>query len=139
MEAQDMLQEGFIKVFEKLGQYRGDGPFGGWVRRVMVNEALIYLRKTNKHRFSDTIDEDRDDASIDANVLSELAAEELIGLIARLPDGYRTVFNLYAVEGFSHKEIAKTLGVSENTSKTQLHKAKLQLRSMIEQLEHERE
>lgn len=139
MEAQDMLQEGFIKVFEKLGQFRGDGPLGGWVRRVMVNEALIYLRKNQRHRNIDAINEESDDAPIEASVLDEMGAEELISLIAALPAGYRTVFNLYAVEGYSHKEIADQLGISESTSKTQFHKAKQQLRAQIEKLEERRE
>lgn len=139
MEAQDMLQEGFVKVFEKLGQFRGDGPLGGWVRRIMVNEALIYLRKHQRHRNIDAIDEENDDAPVDASVLDSLGAEMLIKLIAALPAGYRTVFNLYAVEGYSHKEIAEQLGITESTSKTQFHKAKQQLRAQLEQLEERRE
>lgn len=134
-EAQDMLQEGFIKVFEKLGQFRGDGPLGGWIRRVMVNEALIYLRKQKKHAHVESIDDEVAIASDFQDGLSVLATEDIIGLIAKLPDGYRTVFNLYAVEGFSHKEIADQLSISENTSKTQFHKAKLHLRKQLEQLE----
>lgn len=139
MEAQDMLQEGFVKVFEKLGQYRGDGPLGGWIRRIMVNEALIYLRKHQRHRNIGAIDEENDDAPVDASVLDSLGAEMLINLIAALPAGYRTVFNLYAVEGYSHKEIAEQLGISENTSKTQYHKAKQQLRTQLEKMEERRE
>lgn len=134
-----MLQEGFMKVFEKLGQFRGDGPLGGWVRRIMVNEALIYLRKNQRHRHTDAVDEENDDAPVEASVLADLGAEELIALIAGLPAGYRTVFNLYAVEGYSHKEIAEQLGISESTSKTQFHKAKQQLRAQVEKLEERRE
>ena len=139
MEAQDMLQEGFVKVFEKLGQFRGDGPLGGWVRRIMVNEALIYLRKHQRHRNIAAIDEENDDAPVDASVLDSLGAEMLIKLIAALPAGYRTVFNLYAVEGYSHKEIAEHLGITESTSKTQFHKAKQQLRMQLEKMEERRE
>lgn len=134
-EAQDMLQEGFIKVFEKLEQFRGDGPLGGWIRRVMVNEALIYLRKQKKHAYVDNIDDDVPIAGDFQDGLDVLATEDLLRLIAQLPDGYRTVFNLYAVEGYSHKEIAEQLGISENTSKTQFHKAKLHLRKQLEYLE----
>lgn len=134
-EAQDMLQEGFIKVFEKLEQYRGDGPLGGWIRRVMVNESLLYLRRNKRHQYSEDIDDhyELEDGTPDA--LSDLRTSDLLRLIAGLPDGYRTVFNLYAVEGYGHKEIAEMLGISESTSKTQFHKAKLQLRRELEELE----
>lgn len=139
MEAQDMLQEGFIKVFEKLGQYRGAGPFGGWIRRVMVNESLIYIRKMKKHQFAEEIDDDRDDGVLEANVFDQLATQDILQLIAKLPEGYRTVFNLFAVEGFSHKEIAEMLEITESTSKTQFHKAKRQLRKQLEEIEKKSE
>lgn len=135
MEAQDMLQEGFIKVFEKLGQFRSDGPLGGWIRRIMVNEALLYLRRMKKHQFTEEIDDDRHDQPLDNEVLDALATDELLKLIAALPDGYRTVFNLFAVEGYSHKEISEQLEISESTSKTQYHKARKHLRLLIEELE----
>lgn len=139
MEAQDMLQEGFMKVFEKLGQFRSDGPLGGWIRRIMVNEALIYLRRMKKHQFAEEIDDDRHDHPLENEVLGAMATDELLQLIAALPDGYRTVFNLFAVEGYSHKEISELLNITESTSKTQYHKARKQLRTLIEVLERRSE
>ncbi|WP_306641288.1 RNA polymerase sigma factor [Sanyastnella coralliicola] len=137
-DAADMMQEGFIKVFEKLGQYKGDGALGAWIRRVMVNSALIHIRKEKRHAFQESIDEAYDLHITDFNVLSELAAKDILALIAQLPTGYRTVFNLYAIEGYSHKEIAEKLEISESTSKTQFHKAKIQLRNQLNALEQGR-
>jgi RNA polymerase sigma-70 factor (ECF subfamily) len=139
MEAQDMLQEGFIKVFEKLGQFRGEGVLAGWVRRIMVNEALIYLRKNKKHQFIDEINDDHEMGHEGVDALETLAVEALLALIAGLPSGYRTVFNLFAVEGYTHKEIAEMLDITESTSKTQFHKAKKQLREQLERIEERRE
>lgn len=134
-EAQDMLQEGFVKVFEKLEQFRGDGPLGGWIRRVMVNEALLYIRRNKRHMHQEDIDSQYDLEDGQTDALSLLREADLLMLIAALPEGYRTVFNLYAVEGYSHKEIAEMLEITESTSKTQYHKAKLQLRKQLEELE----
>lgn len=134
-EASDMMQEGFIKVFEKLEQYKGKGPLGGWIRRVMVNSALIYIRREKKHSFHEDADEHVGLSDENFDVFAQMAANEILNLVAQLPDGYRTVFNLYAIEGYSHKEIAEQLEISESTSKTQFHKAKLQLRKDIAALE----
>lgn len=136
-DAADMMQEGFIKVFEKLGQYKGEGALGAWMRRIMVNSALIHIRKEKRHAFHDSIDEAYGLVGDDFNVLNELAAQEIIALVAALPTGYRTVFNLYAIEGYSHKEIAEKLEISESTSKTQFHKAKIQLRAQLKELEND--
>jgi len=133
--ASDMMQEGFIRVFEKLEQYKGDGALGGWIRRVMVNSALLQIRREKKHSFNDEIDEETNAVSKSFDVFSEMAADEILQLVQNLPTGYRTVFNLFAIEGFSHKEIAEQLGISESTSKTQFHKAKIQLRIDLEALE----
>lgn len=129
--AGDMMQEGFIKVFDKLSQYKGNGALGGWIRTIMVHSALIYLRKEKKHAFHEPPEEQLGlpDASFD--VLAKMSADEILQVVAKLPDGYRTVFNLYAIEGYSHKEIAEQLDISESTSKTQFHKAKQHLRRYV--------
>ena len=133
-EAQDYLQEGFIKVFDKLGQYNGSGALGGWISTVMVNTALIQLRKKKREGYSEDIDEMYDLSTNDHDVLDKMSADELMGLVSSMPTGYRTVFNLFAIEGFGHKEIAEKLEISESTSKTQFHKAKAYLKKQIEEL-----
>ena len=122
--AQDVLQEGFIKVFDKIGQWHGSGPLGGWIRTVMVNTALTHLRNTRKWRNSVDIDAAEDLDAEDVDAVSKMNEETLLKLIEQMPPGYRTVFNLFAIEGYSHKEIADAMGVTENTSKTQFLKAK---------------
>lgn len=124
MEAEEVLQESFIKVFEKLNQWKGNGPLGGWIRTIVVNTALTRIKSNKKFKLDKNIDEavmlsdDREDQ------LEAMQAEDLMKLIAQMPEGYKAVFNLFAVEGYGHKEIAELLGVSESTSKTQFLKAK---------------
>lgn len=134
-EAEDMLQEGFIKVFEKIDQFKGTGSLGGWIRAVMVNTALVMLRKNKKWNYKEDLEDHEELNSQSYGVLEEMAADELMKMILEMPVGYRTVFNLFAIEGYSHKEIAEQLGVSESTSKTQFHKAKAYLQKSIEQIE----
>lgn len=123
-EAEDVFQEGFVRVFEKLGQFSGTGSLGGWVRMVMVNTALIQLRKNQKARFEESLEGEIQRSSGDPDALSTISHAELMELIGAMPSGYRTVFNLFAVEGYGHKEISEMLGISENTSKTQFLKAR---------------
>ena len=123
-DAEDYLQEGFITVFRDLQQFRGDGPLGGWIRMVMVRASLQQLRK-KKMTFVDldgipAVHENGHSSSI----ASQLDAERLTNLIQHMPPGYRTVFNLYVVDGYGHEEIADMLGISTSTSKTQLFKAR---------------
>jgi RNA polymerase sigma-70 factor (ECF subfamily) len=135
MEAEDILVMAFTKVFEKIHQFKGEGSFEGWIRRIVVNEALTYLRR-NKSLYLET-DLAAAEREPDLNQLSHhLEAEDLLNLVAELPTGYRIVFNLYALDGFSHKEIAEELGISENTSKSQLSRARTVLQSRL--LAHER-
>jgi RNA polymerase sigma factor (sigma-70 family) len=132
MEAEDLLIEGFMKIFERLGQFKNEGSFEGWMRRVMVNECLMYLR-TKKRQGYETSYEDilyEQDASDDQS--SNLEAEELLKMISQLPTGYRTVFNLYAIEGYAHAEIAEMLGITESTSKSQLSRARVMLQKIIQ-------
>lgn len=123
-EAEDVMQDGFIKVFEKIGQWQGSGPLGGWIRTIMVNTALTHLRSRHKWKNSVDLDaaEELDAREVDA--ASKMNEQALLKLIEKMPTGYRTVFNLFAIEGYGHKDIAEMMGVSENTSKTQFLKAK---------------
>ncbi len=132
-EAKDFLQEGFIKVFQKLHQFADKGSFEGWMRRVFVSISIGELRKRKKEGFNtdlelaeNNLDEKPFSSAHDHNYILEKIQE--------LPTGYRTVFNLYVIEEYSHKEIAQELQISENTSKTQLRKARLMLQSKLEQL-----
>ncbi len=133
--AEDVMQEGFIKVFTKLDKYSGQGSLEGWVRRIMVNTALDHLRKESKFNANIPMDDVDYKVELDGQILSSLMEQDLLKLIREMPDGYRTVFNMFAIEGYSHKEIAKELNISENTSKSQYSRAKTFLRSKLEELE----
>ncbi|HTA83244.1 MAG TPA: RNA polymerase sigma factor [Bacteroidia bacterium] len=134
-EAEDILQEGFIKVFDKINQFAGTGSFEGWIRRIMVNSALEVIRK-RKIDFS-VVDTKyiQDPHEYTYNTISTLNVKELLAVIQQLPDGYRTVFNLYVIEGYQHSEIAEILGVSEGTSKSQLARARNLLQSKLNETE----
>jgi RNA polymerase sigma factor (sigma-70 family) len=132
-EAEDMLQESFIKVFTNIGQFRFQGSLEGWIRRIVVHTALRTLQK-KKIRFTE-IDEDLDNTrSVNADGLAGLSEEELLKLIGSLPDGYRLVFNLYVLEGYDHNEIAGMLEISPTTSRSQLSKARKLLQTQVENL-----
>ena len=133
-EAEDMLQTGFIKVFRHLDSYRGAGSFEGWVRKVMVNTAIEMYRKNQRSGFLVELDVTREDVQ-ETFSMDALECEDLLQVIQTLPDGYRVVFNLYALEGFSHKEIADLLQISEGASKSQLSRARAWLREKLKQLE----
>ena len=130
-QAQDMLQDGFVKVFQKIDHYRGDGPLGGWIARTMVNTALDHIRRNKPYDHSLDLTEAEHLHHADEQVLTTMSTDELMELIHALPPGYRTVFNLFAIEGFAHKEIAEQLGISENTSKSQFMKARAYLRKLL--------
>jgi RNA polymerase sigma-70 factor (ECF subfamily) len=128
-----MLQDGFIRVFRDLAQFRGDGALGGWIRRIMVNTALSHLRK-QRDFIRDTADFTpfENKFRTEEDFASKMDAESLLKLLQKLPPGYRAVFNLYAVEGFSHEEIAEQLGITIGTSKSQLFKAREFLKKIID-------
>ncbi|MFM2339157.1 MAG: hypothetical protein RL115_2350 [Bacteroidota bacterium] len=129
-EAQDILQDGFIKVYKKLDSFRGEGSFEGWVRRIFVNTAIEHFRRK---RYLTPVTE-KEENTIDGkytSALDDLAAKDIMALVQALSPGYRTVFNMYVVEGYSHKEIADLLGISEGTSKSQLSRAKVILQDMV--------
>lgn len=133
-EAEHVMIGGMVKVFEKLNQYSGEGSLEGWVRRIMVNESLMYIRKHKN--MSLEVEVEKADEEPDYQLLeTQLEAQDLLNLIAELPVGYGTVFNLYAIEGYNHKEIAETLGISENTSKSQLSRARKLLQNKLAQLQ----
>jgi RNA polymerase sigma factor (sigma-70 family) len=129
-EAEDMLQDAFIKVFTHLDQYRFEGSLEGWIRRIVVHCALKALQK-KRIRFTDLALETEALPSPDAGALSAMSAAELLKLISALPDGYRVVFNLYVIEGYDHNEIAALLDISPATSRSQLLKARRALRDQI--------
>ncbi|MCC3159006.1 sigma-70 family RNA polymerase sigma factor [Hymenobacter sp. 15J16-1T3B] len=130
-DAEEAMLTGFVKVFRALEQYRHEGSFEGWIRRIMVNEALGQLRK--KEPLHLAIDDMVTDVpSTQATAESDLAAADLMQLLSELPAGYRTVFNLYAIEGYTHPEISEMLGISEGTSKSQLSKARAMLQRRLE-------
>ena len=131
-DAEDVLQEGFITLFTKIDSYEGAGSFEGWARRIFVNTALMHLRKTDALGLSDDIEEARRLFSEEATPLEKIGYKELMRLIEALPPDARTVFNMYVVEGYSHKEIAKELGCTDATSRSKLQRARLRLQEMIE-------
>lgn len=130
MEAEDVLVTAFTKILEKIGQYKNEGSFEGWIRRVVVNESLTYLRR-NRNMYLET---ELEAATYEPDyqaISDHLEAEDLLKMIGELPSGYRIVFNLYAIDGYSHKEIAEQLGISENTSKSQLSRARANLQKLL--------
>lgn len=132
LEAEDILQEGFIKVFDNVSRFRGNGSFEGWIRRIMVNTALKLYRKSSFKNEVIGIEDDYDQAE-EATVIDKISSAELMKLVGGLPEGYKVVFNLFAIEGFSHAEIAETLGVNEGTSRSQLAKARRWLQKKIQE------
>ncbi|MFI5149072.1 MAG: RNA polymerase sigma factor [Bacteroidia bacterium] len=130
-EAEDVLQDGFVKVFQHLPQYAFAGSFEGWIRKIMVNAALEHLRKRKIVFAQSDIQNLEDDCLLDADVISKMGVQDLLGIIRELSPGYQVVFNLYAIEGFSHKEIAAMLDISEGTSKSQLARARKILQDKI--------
>ncbi len=129
-EAEDILQEGFIKVFKKLDSFRNEGSFEGWIRRIFVNTAIEHFRR-KKYLLPVTEKEENTIEGKYTSVLDELGAKDIMALVQELSPGYRTVFNMYVVEGYTHKEIADQLGISEGTSKSQLSRAKVILQDMV--------
>ena len=134
MEADDILQEGFIKVLTKLKDFRNEGSFEGWIRRTIINTAINYYRRNIRYSKFQDIDELDVPEVGEESVVDKLSKEELIKLIQELPNGYRTVFNLNVIEGYTHKEIGQMLSISDNTSKSQLTRARSILQKKINAL-----
>jgi len=130
-EAEDLLQEGFLKIFHNINTFRKQGSLEGWIKRIMINHALNHYKKNRKIPFAGDVDEINENEILffeeETENIEPVPPEKLLAMVQSLPEGYRMVFNLYVFEGYSHKEIAEVLNFSENTSKTQLLKARRQL------------
>ncbi len=138
-EAEDVLQEGFIKIFDKIHLYNNKGSFEGWMRRLMVNTAISNYRKNLKRYYKVDVEEPHIQSISQDWSKCDYTKEELMQVIRSLPNGYRMVFNLYAIEGYKHKEIAKLLEIDETTSKSQYSRAKKQLQAKLAELSRIRE
>jgi RNA polymerase sigma-70 factor (ECF subfamily) len=134
MEAEDFVQEGFIKVFRYIDKFKEESALGTWIRRIMINNALKHVAKSSFKKESIGISENYD-KDFDAGTYAKLSAEEILKLIDELPTGYKVVFNLYAIEGYAHKEIADMLEIGESTSRSQLLKARRMLQQKFIQLQ----
>ena len=131
-EAEDALQDSFIKIFCKLPNFKYEGVLEGWIRRIVVNSCLDQIRKNSK--FLNDVQAEEVEYKLDQNsfIVENLMAQDLMNLIQKMPDGYRLVFNMFAIEGFSHQEISEHLGITESTSKSQYLRARAYLRDRIE-------
>ena len=134
--AEDILQDGFITLFTRLESYKGEGSFEGWARRIFVTTALMSLRKKDALKMSEDLEAARGLKTETSSQVQNIGYKELMELIMTLPPGFRTVFNMYSIEGYSHKEIAETLGISETTSRTQLSRARIWLQNKIDEIEN---
>lgn len=130
-QADDILQDGFVKVFTKLKDFKNAGSLEGWIRRVMVNTALDQIRKNGKTLGDISVEDVQYKIENNDHIAEQLMAEDLLKLINSMPDGYKVVFNMFAIEGYTHNEIADTLGISESTSKSQYSRARAYLRERI--------
>ena len=133
LEADDILQEGFIKVFTFLKDFRQDGSLEGWIRRTIVNTAINYYHSKENEWKETSIDKAESFQSVSEDVLDKISTNDLLDIIRELPEGYRMVFNLYIIEGYNHQEIAEMLHISENTSKSQLSRARMALQERLVQ------
>lgn len=140
-EAEDVLQEGFIKVFQKINTFEGKGSFEGWLKRIMVNTSINYYKSNKKFQLHEEFDVNNASHTrsaheeVNVEVEGSIKQEALVAMINNLPDGYRLVFNMYVFEGMTHKEIAEELNINEGTSKSQLAKARKQLKAKVELLQ----
>ena len=138
-EAEDILQDGFIKVFKYIKSFRQEGSFEGWIKRIMINTAITHFNKKRKIQFVDEDISENEWKIVEAKQVTEsykgIEPKVVMDIIQKLPEGYRMVLNLYAFEGYTHKEISEILNVSENTSKSQLFKARKQIRNKLIEME----
>ena len=129
-EAQDILQDCFIKVMDRIGDFRFEGSFEGWLQRMAVNESLNYLR-LGRSSFLELDEDDSDAKDESPDIVSNMSARELLDAISEMPEGYRTIYNMYVIEGYQHNEIAEILNITESTSRSQLKKAREYLIEII--------
>ena|SRR5690606_5052695 len=137
-DAEDVLQEGFVKVFSKLGQFKSEGELGAWIRKIMVNTALNYLKRNKKYQDEMYFTENYLHPVTDQDPVVRIDAKDLAHLIRQLPPGYQVIFNLHAVEGYSHVEIGEMLGISDGTSRSQYSRARNLLITWIEKYSEEK-
>jgi len=138
-EAQDILQEGFMKVYTKINQFSGEHSFEGWLKRIFANTSITHYKTNLKYYYQDDITEIKESETLHFNADDcEYSHEELLGVIESLSDGYRMVFNLFAIEGFKHKEIAEMLGIDETTSKSQFFRARKLIQKKLLELSGEK-
>jgi RNA polymerase sigma factor (sigma-70 family) len=130
-EAEDVMQDAFIKVFKNIHTFKFMGSFEGWVRRIMVHTAIEHIRRKKQTTVFDDIENVLHHPESETDASGKLSEKELLRMLTLLPDGYRTVFNLYVIEGYAHKEIATMLNINEGTSKSQLSKAKDHLKTLL--------
>lgn len=134
-DAKDVLQEAFLTVFDKIDTYKGEGSFEGWMRKIFVNASLMHLRKSDVLRRTDDIDETPEAAgAVEHGVLEQIGTREILDVIAGLPAGLRSVFNLFAIEGYTHAEVGELLGITEQSSRSQLSRARSLLQLRIKEL-----
>lgn len=135
--ARDILHDGFILLFGKLEHYRGEGSFEGWARKLFINTALMYLRKNDALKQSEDIETiSFTSVSVDPKIIEQLDASVLMDIISKMPIGFRTVFNMFAIEGFSHKEIAQQLQITEGGSRSQLSRARIWLQERLREFDN---
>lgn len=134
--AEDVLQDGFITLFTHLDSYKGEGSFEGWARKIFVTTALMELRRKDALKMSDDLDVVKGMKAETVSQIQNIGYKDLMNLITQLPPGFRTVFNLYAVEGYTHKDIGEMLGISETTSRTQLSRARAWLQNNIKEIDN---
>lgn len=133
--AKDVLHDGFITLFSKIGSYKGDGSFEGWARRIFITAALMHLRKKDVLKNAGQVEDYGKEAIYDQGIIEKMDAQVLLKVISQMPAGFRTVFNMYAIEGYSHQEIAEQLNITEGGSRSQLSRAKLWLKDKIKEFE----
>lgn len=130
-DAEDVLIEGFTTIFQKLSMFKGDGSFEGWMKRIMINTSISHFRANSKYRFHQDIEEVHNEIEKQETIIEKMESQRIMKLVNSMPEGYRMIFNLYAVEGFTHREIAEQLGLSEGTSKSQFSKARKWLQNRL--------
>lgn len=129
--ARDVMHDAFITLFSKLGSYKGEGAFEGWARRVFITASLMHLRKKDVLKYAEDVQTHGNDMGYDPSVIDRMDAQSLLKIVSQMPAGFRTVFNMYAIEGYSHQEIAKELGITEGGSRSQLSRAKVWLKDKL--------
>lgn len=133
--AKDILHDGFVVLFSKLETYKGEGSFEGWARRIFINTALMHMRRADVLKFSEELENvSTSDLVVSPTVLEKIEAKRLMQLVASMPAGFRTVFNMFAIEGYTHQEIAKELGITEGGSRSQLSRARIWLQERLKEI-----